>query len=199
MSSRNHRPSREKVRTSILQTARDIAATDGWSAVTVRKVAEHIGYTAPIIYEHFGSKQEMLDQILVQGYEQLYAAVVAAADDRKDSSDRLYAMAVAYWDFAHDAPEIYQLMFGADNTRAMEPESAAYAYPLINFVNQEFSRFIPERATPDNISVLVVESWSMLHGLISLDLAGYTRPYADGRKVLEQLIPDVLYGLKRNA
>jgi AcrR family transcriptional regulator len=199
MTSRNHRPTREEVRTSILQTAREIAASDGWPAVTVRKVAEQIGYTAPIIYEHFGSKQEMLTQILKQGYEQLYAVVVAAADGHTDSGERLYAMSVAYWDFAHDAPELYKLMYGMDRARSINKDSYLHARPLIDFVNQEFERLSPARATPENISALVIEGWSMLHGLVALDLSGSIAPYADGRKVLEQLIPDVLYALKRKA
>jgi AcrR family transcriptional regulator len=196
MSFRNHRLTREEVHTSILQTARDIAAADGWEAVTVRKVAERIGYTAPIIYEHFGSKKQMLAQILKQGYEFLYAAVVTAANEHADSYGRLEAIAIAYWDFAHDAPEMYQLMYGMDRV-SRDKEAYAAVRPLMDFLNEEYMRFTPKRATPEDVNVVALEVWGVLHGLISLDLAGYARPYADGRKVLEILVADVLYALKR--
>jgi AcrR family transcriptional regulator len=193
---KSRRPNREEVRSSILQTARDIAATSGWSAVTVRKVAEHIGYTAPIIYEHFGSKDEMLTQILKEGYELLCNAVVEAAGQHEDSYERMHAMAVAYWDFAHESPELYRLMYGMEaafDTKAAE----LYAAPLLAFTIQEFTRYVPERATPDKVHVIAVEAWSILHGLTSLDISGYVTKFTDGRTVFETLLPDMLYALKR--
>jgi AcrR family transcriptional regulator len=194
---KNRRPNRQEVRTSILRTARDIAATSGWSAVTVRKVAERIGYTAPIIYEHFGSKDEMLTQILKEGYELLYASMIEAAEKHEDSYDRMYALAVAYWDFGHDTPELYRLMYGMETVYDSK-KAEQYAAPLLVFTTKEFMRYAPERATAQNVRMLAVEAWSMLHGLTSLDISGYVQQHTDGRRVLDTLIPDMLYALKRS-
>jgi AcrR family transcriptional regulator len=52
------RPARGKPRpvagrTDILAAARSIGLRMGWKAVTIRAVAQQLGYTSPLLYEHF--------------------------------------------------------------------------------------------------------------------------------------------------
>ncbi len=42
---------KELLRQTILDVAKDIAASDGWQNVTIRKICDRIGYTAPVIYQ----------------------------------------------------------------------------------------------------------------------------------------------------
>ena len=48
---------RQEIRQSILCAAREIAAEEGWQAVTTRKVAERIEYSQSTIYEYFENKE----------------------------------------------------------------------------------------------------------------------------------------------
>lgn len=197
MTPRN-RLNREEVRSSILLTAREIAATDGWSAVTVRKVAQHIGYTAPIIYEHFGSKDEMLNQVLKTGYDMLHATMLKDVENLTDPEQRMRALIAAFWNFAHDTPELYQLMYGMEGARATGEEARDYAGPMAKFIVEEILRFNPEHLTAENVRFVLVEAWSFVHGMIALDISGYTQRYIDDRDQLLQLLTtDVLTILKR--
>lgn len=56
---------RQEIRQSILEAARQIAAEDGWQAVTTRKVAELIEYSQPTIYEYFENKEAILLSAIV--------------------------------------------------------------------------------------------------------------------------------------
>lgn len=197
MPPKNPRPNRTKVRDAIITTAREIAASDGWSAVTVRKVAQNIGYTAPIIYEHFGSKDEMLNQILKHGYEVLYDRMVEAAGDEADSEKRISSMTLAYWHFAHEAPELYQLMYGMDGARATSDTAREYASPVVKFITAEMVRFNPERITPKNLPLVLVEAWSLVHGMIALDVSGYTVRYVDSKDLPDVLVTGILELLRR--
>ena len=47
--------SREQTRSGIMQTAKTIARREGWQAVSIRKIADAIEYSAPIVYEYFDS------------------------------------------------------------------------------------------------------------------------------------------------
>jgi AcrR family transcriptional regulator len=196
MTLKSRRPSRDEVHASIIQTARDIAATKGWPCVTVRKVAESIGYTAPIIYEHFGSKDVMLTEILIVGYADLLKALSDIADKEPDPAKCLRAMAIAYWEFAHEAPELYQLMYGlhgaciSDNNARMP-----HAAPVAKLLADTLRRYNPERINESNAYVHMVEVWSMFLGLISLDLNGNVACYAVGCEVLETMIEDMLCAL----
>ena len=40
-------------RDRIVQAAREIAEGDGWPAVTVRRLADTIGFSQPVLYGHF--------------------------------------------------------------------------------------------------------------------------------------------------
>jgi hypothetical protein len=44
----------------IIQTARQIAETDGWDAVTTRRLAETIEYSQPVLYSHFANKDAIV-------------------------------------------------------------------------------------------------------------------------------------------
>ena len=198
MPSKNRRNNRDEVRTAILETAREIAAVDGWSAVTVRKVAERVGYTAPIIYEHFGSKDDMLNQILKEAYDTLYARIVESTDKELSGEGRLRAIVMAYWNFAHATPELYQLMYGMEGARATSEQARDYAVPMVKYITQEMIRFNPDRITPANVVTVMIEAWSIVHGMIALDISGYIARYvADRHELPETLVSNVLHILQR--
>src|SRR2546422_5950748 len=101
---------RQELRQAILTAARDIAAREGWQAVTIRKVAEAIEYTPPIIYEHFASKEALLLELLREGFRQV-GQLIQTTQARGGSPEHvLVQVALAYWRFAFTSPELYQLM-----------------------------------------------------------------------------------------
>lgn len=55
---------RENTRQKILNTALGLFAKKGYDAVSVDEIAKAVGIKAPSIYNHFGSKQEILDAIV---------------------------------------------------------------------------------------------------------------------------------------
>ena len=54
---------RQELKQAILEAAREIAAREGWQAVTIRKVADRIEYSPPTIYEHFANKEAILIEL----------------------------------------------------------------------------------------------------------------------------------------
>lgn len=197
MSSKTSRPSREEVHASILLTVRDIAATNGWQAVTVRKVAERIGYTAPIIYEHFGSKDEMLAALLKEGNKILYESLLKAVSGAVEGEKRMRIVCHAYWDFAINFPELYKLMHGMDGAQCNDKSARASALPIMVFTRNELTRFNPDLINEQNVDLYVAEAWSALHGLIALHMSGYVDRYANAEQVLEMIITDMVEGLAR--
>jgi AcrR family transcriptional regulator len=197
MSTKNPRPNREEVHASIIKTAREIAAEEGWSAVTVRKVAQSIGYTAPIIYEHFGSKDEMLDQILRYGYDLLFVNMQESVKSKTDNEERVKAIAEAYWAFAHETPELYFLMYGMCGAKATTDKARDYAAPMVKLITEEMIRFNPERINAGNVALVMVQAWSFVHGMISLEVLGYTQRYVTNENLPELLATNVLDVLRR--
>ena len=69
---------RQQLREGILAAAREIASEEGWRAVTIRKIAAIIEYSPPVIYEYFDSKDEILLELMRQGYAEQLEAVERA-------------------------------------------------------------------------------------------------------------------------
>lgn len=70
----------EQTRAVILDVAATLFYEQGYNAATLRKIAGQAGLEAGSIYYHFGTKDEILDQVLDIGVRQIYDAVVEALE-----------------------------------------------------------------------------------------------------------------------
>lgn len=100
------------MRRAILGAAHDIAIGEGWQAVTIRRVAEKIEYSPATIYEYFESKEQIVVELLRDGFRLLLEDMRAAREAHADPEAALIAMGLAYWDFAWKRPALYQGMNG---------------------------------------------------------------------------------------
>ena len=98
-------------REGILKAALTIAERESWSAVTIRKIADEIDYTSPIIYQHFDNKEAALQALIEQGFNDLETSMRRALMDN-DPETRLLALGRAYLHFARDHRRLYELMHG---------------------------------------------------------------------------------------
>jgi AcrR family transcriptional regulator len=46
---------------------------EGWQAVTIRRISEAIEYTTSFVYSHFENKDALLNEIMTNGFNQMYA------------------------------------------------------------------------------------------------------------------------------
>ena len=65
-------------RAQIISAARRIAELEGWSNVTVRRLADEIAYSQPVLYAHFGSREGILDAVAIEGFQELGLAMEKA-------------------------------------------------------------------------------------------------------------------------
>src|SRR5215217_6394797 len=103
---------KEEFRTSILEAAWLQVLTDGWQSLSIRKIADAIEYSIPVIYNHFENKEAILLEFTKEGFQKLADTLQQVKDQHTEPAVQLEAMAYAYWDFAFDHKEYYQLMFG---------------------------------------------------------------------------------------
>lgn len=161
---------RETTRAAILDAAREIAARDGWQAVTVRKVAALIDYSPPVIYEHFASKNEILVELLRHGFRDLAARLQAAAG-AKGPDDPLRRVARAYCAFAFEAPDLYQVMYGLGGA----PFGVADTWQEGERIGEVAAAAVAAArpsANPEAVAEDVLVLWATLHGLVALAMAG---------------------------
>jgi AcrR family transcriptional regulator len=170
------RRSRERLelREKILAIAREMFAREGVEAVTMRKIADRIEYSATAIYQYFPDKDALLREICERDFTALAQQSLRVARE-PDPVERIRKLGRAYIDFALEHPSSYRLMFMTPKTagqKAMDgqgvPERDAYA--LLRSVVQECI----EQGRLDKKSwdaELVSQSlWAAVHGLCALEI-----------------------------
>lgn len=170
---------RAQRRRNILAAARTIAAAEGWQAVTIRKVADRIEYSPPTIYEHFRSKEAILLDLMREGFAALLHVLQAARTSTSDPEAALVAMVRAYWEFAWQQPELYQVMHGLGGVPfcgdvASVKEGVPEADQVFDEVLQALAAFADATGAavgdPDEAVELI---WATLHGLIALVMSDH--------------------------
>ena len=167
---------KEEVRTSILDAAWEMVITDGWQSFSIRKVADAIEYSVPVIYSHFENKEAILLEFNRKGFQLLVEALSAAKAEKAKPADQIRAMGNAYWNFAFANKEYYQLMFGlgipscdtADKIPALGDFSEAITGSIIAMV-------APGKTPTFNPWLKYQSFWSMLHGLVSINMVAPDR------------------------
>ena len=75
---------KEEVRASILDTAWELVVTEGWQSFSIRKIADAIEYSVPVIYSHFENKDAILLEFNRKGFRLLAEALAAAKAGHTD-------------------------------------------------------------------------------------------------------------------
>ncbi len=119
---------RQQLRGSILKTACAIARDEGWQAVTVRKIADLIEYTPPVLYEYFENKEKLLDTIRSEGFEQLRSRFRDIQELYRNPEKQLSEVASAIWNYAQEHPEVFRVMFSIGD--ASSPSKTLYQQEL---------------------------------------------------------------------
>jgi AcrR family transcriptional regulator len=165
-------------RQQILDAARAVAEAEGWGAVTSRRLADAIGYTQPVLYQHFpGGKTEIMRTVALAGFAEL-AAATRAAVGRKTGARAVAAVAELYLDFAATQPSLYEAMFQLPiDARFAHEDSEAE-------LRSGFSALAAALGDDDNGTATEV-LWSALHGMSLLERAGRMRPEHRRMRVAE--------------
>lgn len=194
---------REMMRGDILKAARDILQTGGFSALSMRSLAEAVGVRAPTLYDYFESKEDVLNALYLEAagtIRQFFAENVASSGP---GIPRLVAMGLTYRDFALKNPVLFQLVFTrVDYSFIPGPEQMETAKGLFDALRSEVVMAIElgqiEPGDPDAISVTL---WAMVHGLATLQLDGHVEKCAPNGsdEVAAAAISTLFYGLMPRA
>jgi AcrR family transcriptional regulator len=185
---------KEETRINILDASLQIVKEEGWAALSMRKIADAIEYTAPIIYEYFSNKEAILLELTRKGYLILAKDLCEAKAKHRLPAKQLEAMWEAYWNFAFANRELYQGMFGVTTNCACEMvnnlEEADLPWDIITEVIGALMGI--EDMESEIICKKYYTFWSVVHGLISINLLA--RGFSDemNRKVLKDTIGGII-------
>lgn len=163
---------RQQTRQAILEAARAIAATEGWEAVTMRRLAERVEYSLPVLYTHFENKAALVAELARLGYGSLAARLRVARHRAADPDAAAADLARAYCNFAWGERDLYEAMHGltgvpVDASTYKEAGALALAEARAALDAWADARAVMAVDLDDAVTIL----WSTLHGIASLALA----------------------------
>ncbi len=162
---------KQETRQGILDGARKIAQQDGWSALTIRKLAAHVEYAPSIVYQYFHSKDDVLNTLLREGFDLLAANMKRAQGSTDDPLDRALHVCEAYWLFARDNRELYQVMHGLAGSSTDAAVRAEAVQPVSAIAEETLAAWASSNdVVLNDLASKADIVWSFLHGWVSLTL-----------------------------
>jgi len=200
------------MRTKILDAARELFATEGYDAVSMRKIADAIEYSPTAIYVHFKDKAALMLELCREDFGQMNAAnpgVLQVADP----VERIRQLGLHYIRFAVTHPNHFRLMFMTKPSPEVamseqrmhedgkgDPNTDGYAL-LRMTVEQAMAqdRLLPHLRDADFVTQLL---WAGVHGVAALHITqpdeGEWCPWLGADRLGNEMIDLILRGVLRS-
>ncbi|MBL1409123.1 TetR/AcrR family transcriptional regulator [Sphingobacterium faecale] len=189
----------QELRSKIITQSWKIITEDGWQALSIRKIADAIEYSAPVIYKHFESKEAIIEYFSKEGFNILSHKMSLIPEDKIDSSERLRDIAYTYWKFASTYVQHYRIMFGlgippceAINSSKEMQRTSNYMYSAIEQVLNDSANHIADKY------LKIKTFWSTLHGFVAIALLSDDHIPSAPTPTLIDAVEGFIFTLKNN-
>jgi AcrR family transcriptional regulator len=193
-------------RDQLVEAGIRILERDGLAALSARKLAAETGTSTMAVYTHFGNMTSVVDAIASEAFSRFTRALTEVSSTDDPVADYM-EMGVHYREFALANPQRYQMMFGtseeslnrfhADLTvtgnASVHAEYAVSFGALLGVVQRMIAA---GRIRDDGASAIAGRLWSLIHGEVLLEIAGFFGH--EGRGMTQILAPatvDLLVGM----
>jgi len=183
-------------RAGILDAAKAVCLEEGIGQLTMRRLGERLGVTAPAIYRHFRGKDDLIQALVDEANVSLVSYLAAALEGRTPRA-RLLRVAERYLDFALERPLHYQVLFlsrGRTDIDRLprETRSANFRFVLERIRECMADGTLHRR----DATAVAITFWGLMHGLVALHRQGrFGRRPAAFRPIFKRALGHLLEGL----
>jgi len=169
----------EGIRKKILDTAFEIVSKDGYSNLSMRKVASKLKMTAANIYNYYSNKDELNIEMRRYCYIILHDNILTAFENAKKGEEKAYLLIHEFVSFGVKHPHYYDLMFNMsapkysdyigtplEELATREYTSSMRVFELAQKTTQEYMESGGIELIDINKTIIVLLSF--LHGIITL-------------------------------
>ena len=160
----------ENLRERISEAAQQLFLEEGLEGVSMRKVAELAGVSAPAIYRHYENKDDLLQEIIAEGLRTLETYLQPALE-APTPLERLSRLADRFLDFAVEQPKYFEFAFmipsrsiGDMNTELTERNWVTFKLALEQ-IGACMEAGIFKKDDPLGAAITV---WAGVYGLVTL-------------------------------
>jgi AcrR family transcriptional regulator len=191
---------RDHVRQELLASAEKVLQQSGIAGVSVRRIAADADMSTMNIYSRFGSLSGLLDELVVDAFDDFEHALKSFAPTGDLISD-IVTFASAYRTWVLDQPAKYRLMMTTSSGYEPGPIVTEARRHLLDLIADRVTEARAARTdaapmTAEEAAGIVI---SMLHGTLMLELDGVVLELDGPREWAERFAVVIRFGLGRPA
>ncbi len=180
---------KEAIRNSIICAAREIAVQEGWQAVSMRKIADRIEYTPPIVYEYFKNKEDLFKELCLVGHRIIRKELTTLIQQQSDPEKSLIEASLMHWNFAINHPELYQLVFSVE--RPTINEEVIQEMQIVGNIIKKL-----KKEDNEDIKDLVLNWSCLINGIVSFAVKTDNLKNIEFREFFRKSITRYIKGIK---
>ncbi len=170
---------RKDIKKLVLDKSRELFLKYGFDNVTMRSIAEHIGYSPAAIYIYYKNKSEIIFELYNIGFKMLYDRQVKISQFQyADPIIKLKAHGIEYVRFGIENPEYYDLMFIQNEPQKFMQECHEIMEKYTNYGMLSFDQLRQNIIECQQagyfqgheINSMAFAIWATVHGMVALIL-----------------------------
>lgn len=190
--------SKTDLRNEILDAAREMFVAEGYQNVSMRKIADKIGYSATTIYLHFKDKNDLLHQICEESFAQLARNISSIQQLSANSMDKLRMGLREYINFGLRHPSHYEVIFIMPLKSEIEGNyESSQGKVAFETLSNNVSDCVKDNLLKNNDIALISQTlWAGIHGITSLLITHSSFPFIEKEKLIDNVIETLISGIK---
>lgn len=190
---------KENLRQLIMEAARAMFVAEGVERVSMRRIAQKIGYSPTTIYLYFKDKNDLLHQICEETFADLTRNIRAIQQLSGDPLEKLRSGLREYIQFGLKHPEQYAMTFitplPRDREFGFEETNGSVAFDTLRSVILECAD--ANLLKNNDVELLSQTLWAAIHGLTSLLVQHSGFPFVERGRLIDSLISTLIAGIRR--
>jgi AcrR family transcriptional regulator len=185
---------REELINLTLATVKDFLEDNSYHELSLRKIANMIGYVPSTLVNIFGNYNLLLLHVVAQTLDELSQESTKATSSCKGANEALFELAYCYHDFAQKHPYRWQLVFEHNMNGAELPEwHAKRIDDMTDMLESLLAEISPNRTESEVVQASRV-LWSGVHGitLLSVDDKFFSSEPVDGKALISNLLSNYI-------
>jgi AcrR family transcriptional regulator len=186
------------LRREIIDVAAELFGTEGYENVSMRKIAQRIGYTPMAIYLYFKDKNDLLDCICEEAFAQLYRSLDRIKAAGLTPLEGLKGAIKSFIDFAVRHPHHYRATFLAPpRAQGSMPRRDAIRLRSRDLLREIVANYIGADAEDERVDIATQVVIVAGNGFCALTVSNPDFPWSPRVRVIDGLIETIARGLKR--
>ena len=188
--------------TELVTQAAAIVQTEGFGALSVRRLATEVDASRQVVYTHFGGMDGLLDALHMYSSD-LLAHDMATLAEPPGTAENLRAAAHAYVRGARQRPALFDLTFGrpvphfTPSAEATTHSRGIFRDHIVRLADAWLATVSPDRTEQQALTFARL-FWASIHGLVTIEQAGHASQ-SDTDHLVDETVTLLLAGWQTTA